>query len=80
MHNTHACILQFFTSALVGADEGPRRERGRGRGESEAGAAAGAQAGSATGYHTRHDTQATGSDQLGVLAQSCVHAVHESGL
>ena len=35
---THTYIHTYLTSTLVGADEGPRRERGRGRGESAAGA------------------------------------------
>ena len=31
-------IVLHFTSTLVGADDGPQRERGRGRGERAAGA------------------------------------------
>ena len=32
-----------------------------------------------TGYHSRQDEPANGATQAGALAQSCVHAVHDSG-
>ena len=68
----HTYIHSFFTSTLVGPEEGAaeREVREREKGErSRCG----------TGYHSRQVESANGTTQVGALAQPCVQAVHDSG-
>ena len=64
-------IILHFTSTLVGANEGPQRERERGGGRRAQPVP--------DQVPLRQVGSANGTTQVVALAQSCVQAVHDSG-